>query len=441
MTLGQDVVVAGLDFTMLRILLLAGWLRVMIRGEAHLGALNAVDMALVGFAVSGAIAYSILWGTLGGVINRCGMLYDVLGGYFLFRMLLKDDRDCINALNFVTWCVGPLAVCMLVEKTTGRNPFSIFGGVPLSPEVRNGVLRCEGPFGHPILAGTFGATLVPLFVGLRRQPGVSKALGALAIVSCLVVVYAAGSSGPILALAAGLLALALWPLRRYMRLIRWAAALSIVGLQLVMKTPIWFLLDRVDLFSGSTGFYRAYLIDRAVANFSEWWLIGIRSTEGWADASLHLHDRTNQYIVIGTDGGLLSLVMFVAMIALAFRSVGLGVERAEGDPKRQRLLWAFGATLFAHCVNYISISYFDQNVLMWYLLLAMISAVSVSAGVVPALSNAVSDVPTARTAPRLSPDNARVPFGHSTASPPGRARSRAQSCSLPNSRFNAGRLS
>jgi hypothetical protein len=39
-------------------------------------------------------------------------------------------------------------------------------------------------------------------------------------------------------------------------------------------------------------------------------------------------------------------------------------------------VWVLGAALLTHAVNFISISYFDQNVVNWYMLLAMISTVS-----------------------------------------------------------------
>ena len=54
-------------------------------------------------------------------------------------------------------CMVGLAVLILGEKFSGRNAFAIFGGVPDVAVVRDGVIRCQGPFAHPILAGTFAA--------------------------------------------------------------------------------------------------------------------------------------------------------------------------------------------------------------------------------------------------------------------------------------------
>jgi ABC-type Mn2+/Zn2+ transport system permease subunit len=40
------------------------------------------------------------------------------------------------------------------------------------------------------------------------------------------------------------------------------------------------------------------------------------------------------------------------------------------------MLWAMGAALFAHAVTFISVSYFDQNFVNWYLLLAIIGTLT-----------------------------------------------------------------
>jgi len=38
------------------------------------------------------------------------------------------------------------------------------------------------------------------------------------------------------------------------------------------------------------------------------------------------------------------------------------------------LPWALGSALFVHVVSFISVAYFDQMVIYWFMLLAMIAA-------------------------------------------------------------------
>jgi hypothetical protein len=42
----------------------------------------------------------------------------------------------------------------------------------------------------------------------------------------------------------------------------------------------------------------------------------------------------------------------------------------------QKTIWALGCALLVHVISYVSVTYFDQNFVNWFLLLAMIAAVS-----------------------------------------------------------------
>lgn len=89
-----------------------------------------------------------------------------------------------------------------------------------------------------------------------------------------------------------------------------------------------------------------------------------------------LADVTNQYLAVGFGGGLVTMLLFILIIVLCFRAVGIAVRRTAGIESfsTRFCVWALGASLFAHALGFLSISYFDQNGVMWYLLLAMISA-------------------------------------------------------------------
>lgn len=378
MTLGQAFVVAGCHFTMIRVLLLFGWARLLLRGEIRRLQLNQIDWAIIGWTIVSFIAYVALWRSGDSVIYKLGAAYNVIGFYFLFRLLLWDFDDVVQTIKMAAVLIVPLAGCMLLEKSTGRNMFAVFGGVPEITVVREGVLRCTGPFAHPILAGTFGATILPLFVCLWGIDRRGKLLAVIGSVSSMIIAVTSGSSGPVLAAGAAILALCMWPLRRNMRLIRRGAIVGLICLHFLMKAPVWFVLARVDVFSGSTGYHRALLIDSAIKNLKDWWLIGSKSTAAWEDEDQHLFDVTNQYLVVGSEGGLISILLFIWIIARSFKYVGLSEQTAEEWerlPSEQFLIWGLGASLFAHVVSYMSVSYFDQNIVNWYLLLAIIATV------------------------------------------------------------------
>ncbi len=373
MTMGQRVMILGLNFTMIRILLLFGFTRILLRGEIQSGTFNPVDRIMVWWVLSSIVTYTILWKTSEAFVNRLGLAYDALGLYLIFRVLVRSVEDMRTVVRQFAWLVIPLAAAMLLEKNTGRNAFAALGGVPPETLIREGVLRCQGPFAHPILAGSFGGALVPLFLGMWIQKQ-NRMLALAGLASAGAITTTAGSSGPIMAAMAAVVGLWLWPMREHMRAVRWAIGSTLLGLHLVMQAPVWFLLARVAIFGASTGYHRAILIDHAVHHFPEWWLVGTYSTDHWG---FHMFDVTNQFVLVGVQGGLVTLLLFVTIIVRCFSAVGQTV-RNWGDAHRpeQWLIWSLGASLLFHVVNYISVPYFDQNIVNWYLLLAMIATAS-----------------------------------------------------------------
>jgi hypothetical protein len=373
MTLGERLVVATLDFTMLRLLILSGAVRLLLRQEFRGVRLNIIDKVFLLYALFSIVTYTALRLTPDALIYRLGRAYDAVGLYFLFRCLVRDMADVKHAFRTLAVMVVPLALVMLVERTTQRNLFAVFGGVPAFTAIRDGVLRGQGPFGHPILAGAFGATLLPVFAALWWL-GRNKALAIVGAVSSIAIILAAGSSTPLISALAGAVGLAFWPLRRHMRTARWTLLLALIGLQAVMQAPVWFLIARVSVFSASTAYHRANLIDKAIRNVGEWWLLGTESTDHWGH---NLFDIANQFVRVAVDGGLVTLVLFVLVIAHCFRGVGAALQarrhEAAGD---QRLVWALGAALFAHVITFLGVSYFDQNIVGLYLVLAGIAALS-----------------------------------------------------------------
>jgi hypothetical protein len=155
--------------------------------------------------------------------------------------------------------------------------------------------------------------------------------------------------------------------------VRWAVVLALVGLDLVMKAPVWFLIARIDIVSGSSGFHRAELIDTFVRHFNEWWLIGTKNAANWG---FEMQDTCNEWVEMGETGGLATLLCFVLLVVRSFSRIGKARKRAFQDRDRAWLIWFVGAALFAHAVAFYGISYFDQTKYSWFALLCMISVVT-----------------------------------------------------------------
>jgi hypothetical protein len=258
---------------------------------------------------------------------------------------------------------------MLNEHFRMQNVFGILGGLAIVPETRDGLVRAEAAFSHPLLAGTFGATLLPLFF-LYWHNGKSKAVAVVGILSSTVMTICASSSTPLLAYAAGIGAVCFWPFRKHMRIFRWGIAIALLTMQLVMKAPVWFVISHISLFGSSSSDHRAYLVDAFVRHFGDWWLVGTNAAGTWG---WDMWDTSNQYVAEGESGGLAAFVCFLAMISYCFSRIGKARKAVEGDRAKEWYFWFLGAALFANVVGFFGISYFDQTKVMWYALLVMIA--------------------------------------------------------------------
>jgi hypothetical protein len=360
-----------------------GCLRVIIRKEFTSISFNSIDKIMIAYAAAVAVVYYFLRKDTGALITSLAFIYNALGLYLIFRSIVHKESDYHLIFKMLAWVMVPLAISMIVEKTTQRNLFSIFGGIPEYTMIRDGKLRCQGAFHHPILAGTFGATSIPFFIALWVRGSEQKLTATLGIVSATIIAVASASSGPVMVYTAVILGLLMWKLRDSMRTVRWVLLFMIIALHLVMKGSVWSLIGKAGEVIGGGGWHRVMLIDAAVAHFNEWWLLGTDYTRHWMPTGVTWSEKhtdiTNYFIAIGIHGGLLSLILFVVLLVYCFKTIGTRLK--EIDPvefPKKFAVWCLGVSLFSHITAFTSVSYFDQIIVFWYLLLAMIAALAVN---------------------------------------------------------------
>ena len=148
-----------------------------------------------------------------------------------------------------------------------------------------------------------------------------------------------------------------------------------------MEKPPYYLISRIDISGGSTGWHRAFLIEQTFAYFSEWWLFGTDETRHWMPSQgiandPHHTDITNYYIGFGVSGGFLAMILVLWMLVKAFawvsRIYDLSVARKVDSGF---MIWCFGSCLFSHAVTGLSVAYFDQSMLYFWLSIAAISSI------------------------------------------------------------------
>jgi hypothetical protein len=378
------IVIGGLDFTMIRITIAFVWMRLIAFGELRPLRLLNVDKLLLAFVLSKALFYTLRVGSPGAAIYQAGNTFDSLGLYFGLRLLLRTPGDIVRGVRCLAWISVPIALFMFTEKVTGRNLFSVLGGVPWETWVRDGSLRARGAFAHAILAGTFGAVLFPLFAGLWIADRRSRLVATLGMASGVVIAFTASSSGAVMALGSAFIAWSIWPVRRHTTTIRRSIFAGAVFIHFAREQPIWQLIGRVSNLTGGTGWHRVRLIDAFVYYWGEWIAMGTNSVAHWGWG---LQDLTNEFVLVGVRGGIVPLVFFVWWIVASFASIGRSmrlVQRVHRSFPGRRgpsldavahpaILWGLGVCLLAHVVSFISVSYFGQLRYVFFLTMSLIA--------------------------------------------------------------------
>lgn len=365
----QALTIGPFTFYMSRVLLLLLWARILIRSDYQWPRRNTIDLVILLQFFCGIFAYVTLRGTTAALVNRLGWAFDGLGVYFAIRYFLRDQQTWERVLKTLAVVCVIAALCMTVEFYTTQNPFLTLGTV-YDSEVRDGRIRSQGPFGHSILAGVFGANLAVLLLTLNWMGKRKILFPIFGLTACLVMSATSSSSTPIMSGAFGFLALATWSIRNHMRALRWSILGLVCGLQLVMNNPVWAIIAKFKVFGASTAWYRYYLIDSFINRFWDWCLLGVTSTAHWGPG---LWDVTNMFVRVGVDGGLGTFLLFIALLVLCYKQVGRSLDLVRRDPKTGKCLWALGATLTGHLFTFIGVNYWDQNTVTWYMLLAVIA--------------------------------------------------------------------
>lgn len=389
---GQEVMVAGAHLYVRLILALAGFVRVAKDRFLIAGGLNSVDKIVIVWACYRVFA-AIVTNWPVGASEQMALLLSVLCGYFLLRYLIQTEDDVVRAAKTLAVIALILGISMVLERRLMVNLFGYYlGGSPTGPEIRNGAARAQATFGHSILAGCFGGTLVPLFVWLWSKK--ARAAAVAGIVGSSMMVITANSSTPLLAYMAGVLGLVLWPIRRKMRVLRWAIVILIVGLAIGMNAPVWYIIAHINVVGGSGGYDRAFLLDTCAQHFKDWWLIGTNQNGNWG---YDMWDQSDQFVAEAEIGGIVVLVCFIAIITKCFSR--LGTMRRRVRPKQQWLLWCLGSIMLANIFAFFGVAYWDNTQVWWFAFLAMICAMTV-----PPTPTASKKPVSAASTPEMSPD-------------------------------------
>ena len=409
-TQAQRINIATLDFTMLRVIIVFSFLRLLIRNEFTGLKFNKVDLMVIIF-MSTRIIWSFARQKQGVTsIQSLGEAMEMWGFYFYFRCVVRDLDDLRGAMIGFMLVSIPVAIAFIYEATALHNPFSFFGGVSEVTRARDGKLRCMGAYSHPILAGCYWAALLPYMGAMIKRKGRITYLPLLAIVCSTVIILLTSSSTPVMWAGVGFLGGCLFIYRKRMRLIRWWVGITMVITHFMISKGLWFILARINVFGGSTGYYRFKLIDQFIEHYKEWFWAGtLLGTSTW---EVPMFDIVNYYVYLGLTGGILILIIMVMLLVASFKNVGRGLKTTT-NVEDELMVWATGVSMFVHMVMFLVIFYFGQINMVWYFSLAVTSVSGANAAYPVAFGRRNMD-PLKRLATRQ-----RMPFGQPIRIPHG----------------------
>jgi hypothetical protein len=388
--IGQVVVLGPFHFTALRFLILAGLARRVFSRRLPSDRFGWIDWAVVLWSISAAVCACLEWKETGELVRQTGGLLDTLGGFLVVRYLIPDGETVRRTVKTLAAICTVFAMTMVLEQVKHINVFGLLGGMPTDVAVRNGQIRSGATLGY-LYAGAFAGVLIPLFVWLWKQEKSRLAAGA-GFIAATVMVITTHSSTSLLALGGSIFGLAFWPLRNRMRIIRWGLVCILIVLHMVMKAPVWALIQRIDLTGSSSGSQRYLLVDMTIRHFTDWWLLG---TKAYVDWGFSTWDLCNQFVAVALTGGLLTLILYIAIFQRGFSLIGTARKLVVGDREKEWFVWCLGASLFATVVAHFGINYMAQLIVSFFTLIVCIIVTTFE------VRQTAPQLATASTAPRM----------------------------------------
>lgn len=378
LTQSQQITLGGFNIFAFRIVELATFIRVLSRREFSFGQATRIDKALLTFVIYTVVVFILRWGD--GIAYRIGWGTDAILSYFAFRGLIHSREDLHWFLRALLVLLIPYALLLLYESYARNNYFTLIGGRGSSMSLlREGRMRACGSFRHPSLTGTLGASFLPLYLALLSEHQFRKQ-AIIGILTCLGIVWASNSGGPLSAAAVAIVGWMFWKVRKQMRFIRWFSLVLLILLALMMKAPVWYLIARISTVTGGDGYHRSRLMEQGFNSLGQWGLAGmpIERTQHWFPYFLHTTggaDITNQYLAYGITSGLGAMLLFFWLLILAFKALGRALQDYR-DRVEEPLIWGAGVVVFVHMFNWLGINYFDQFYAVWYCQLAAVVALT-----------------------------------------------------------------
>jgi len=306
--------------------------------------------------------------------------------YFVARIAIRGPEDLRGMYIGLSISAIAMSIVGAVETMTAQTPYSSMLGyltwttdIDKGDEYRYGFLRAKGSTSTHIYFGMAMMVILGMLWALREYAGMAI-VKIVSIPAAVIACMSSMSSGPWLGV------IQLFVMNSFARkasLIRptlYLIVLACIAMELLSNRHFYNLIDYIAL-DPHTAWYRTRLLEVAVSQWSDYWIIGVGSKwpHHWAalvDGRLHI-DVVNHFVLVALYGGIPAAFMYISTHVIAVKMV-IGVWENDTDNTRRKMLFSLAATLMALDFSSLSVGLFGPVLLLSNILLGSIVSIAVA---------------------------------------------------------------
>lgn len=327
-----------------------------------------------------------------------GRGFDTVLMYFIARIGIRSLDDLPSLYVGLALSAIVMGIVGAVETTTTKSPYSSMLNYMVwtsefekGDEFRYGFFRAKGSAATHIY---FGMAMMVIFGMLwaLRDYAERIFLKIVSIPAAVIGGLSSMSSGPWLGF------IEFFIMNSFVRkpsLVRPAIKLIVlvsIAMELLSNRHFYNLIDYIAL-DPHTAWYRTRLLEVAVSQWRDYWIVGVGSDwpHHWAalvDSRRHI-DVVNHFVLVALYGGIPAVTMYLLTHVFAVKMV-IRVWKNDPDNARRRLLFGLAATLMALDLSSMSVGLFGPVLLLSHILLGSIVSLAETRPVTNQNSSVVS---------------------------------------------------
>jgi hypothetical protein len=349
-----------------------------------------IKLCSVDWLVSLLWAWTLIANILAGspsatITSFIGAGFDTVLMYFIARLCIQSVQD----LREMIWPLFYLSIFMAVmgwmEAITFKSPYlglDHYRGwvwIQKGLDIRFGMLRAKVSTSVHIYFGLAMMLITGIAWALRSDPKIKKRATLTALFAAIAT-FSSISSGPWLGLFILIFCNAFILKPSVIKPTLYMMAAMALLLEIISNRHFYNLIDYIALNAG-TAYYRTKLMEVAVSQWRDYWLVGVGDTsiQYWGslvDNRLHV-DLVNQFVIVAVNGGIAAFLMYLFAHINAIR-YAIKARRGSTDKVRRRLLFCLVCTLIALDFSTLSVGLYGPPSLLTNILLGMIVSISLS---------------------------------------------------------------